>query len=240
MKTTPAGSFLTQLTRFGLINVYLVREDDGFTLIDTGVGGSAPAIVAAARTLGAAPIRRILLTHAHADHVGSADALHAALPDAELLISARDARSLVGDMTLDPGEAQTPLRGSFQRVRTPIARTLQGGDTVGSLLVVAAPGHTPGHIALFDERDRSLIAGDAFQTAGGVAVAGIFRPLFPLPAFSTWHLPTALHSARSLLDLNPSRLAAGHGRVLLGPQEAMRLAIAAAERRAAQAQPRRA
>ena len=58
MKITSAGSYLTQLTRFGLINVHLVREDDGFTLIDTGIGGSAPAILAAARTLGA-PIRRI-------------------------------------------------------------------------------------------------------------------------------------------------------------------------------------
>jgi glyoxylase-like metal-dependent hydrolase (beta-lactamase superfamily II) len=231
MNITPAGSFLTQLTRFGLINVYLVREDDGFTLIDTGVGGSAPAILAAARSLGALPIRRVVLTHAHADHVGSTDALHAALPGAELLISARDARFLTGDMTLDPGEAQTPLRGSFQRVRAPITRTLAEDDLVGSLLVVAAPGHTPGHTALFDTRDGSLIAGDALQTAGGLAVAGVFRPLFPLPAFSTWHLPTALQSAHKLLDLHPSRLAVGHGQVLEGPQEAMRRAIAVAEQK---------
>jgi glyoxylase-like metal-dependent hydrolase (beta-lactamase superfamily II) len=230
MKTTSAGSFLTQLTRFGLINVHFVREDDGLTLIDTGIGGSAPAILAVARTLGA-PIRRVVLTHAHADHVGSVDALHAALPDAELLISARDARFLVGDMTLDPGEAQTPLRGSFQRVRVPVARTLQGGDTVGSLQVVAAPGHTPGHIALFDPRDGSLIAGDAFQTAGGLAVAGVLRPLFPLPALSTWYLPTALQSARRLLNLHPTRLAVGHGQVLEDPQEAMQRATAVAEQK---------
>lgn len=229
MKTTPAGSYLTQLSRFGLINVYLVREDDGFTLIDTGIGGSAPAILAAAHALGA-PIRRVVLTHAHGDHVGSVDALHAALPDAELLISIRDARLLAGDKTLEVNEAQTQLRGSFQQVQAPITRTLSGGDMVGSLRVVAVPGHTPGHIALFDTRDHSLIAGDAFQTAGGVAVAGVLRPLFPLPALATWHLPTALDSARRLLNLNPSRLAVGHGRVLVDPQAAMRRAIAVAER----------
>ncbi|ULH14000.1 MBL fold metallo-hydrolase (plasmid) [Deinococcus sp. KNUC1210] len=229
MRITPAGSFLTQLTRFGLINVYLVREYDGFTLIDTGIGGSAPAILNAARTLGA-PIRRILLTHAHGDHVGSVDALHTLLPDAELLISAREARLLNGDQTLDPGEAHVPLRGSFQPISTPVARALSDGDTVGSLQVVAAPGHTPGHIALYDPRDGSLIAGDAFQTAGGVAVAGVLRPLFPLPALATWDLPTALESARHLLDLNPSRLAIGHGRVLEAPQEAIRRAIGGAER----------
>ncbi|WP_407571801.1 MBL fold metallo-hydrolase [Deinococcus altitudinis] len=232
MKTTPAGSHLTQLTRFGLINVYLVREADGFTLIDTGMGGSAPAILAAARTLGA-PIRRVMLTHAHGDHVGSVDALHTALPDAELLISARDARFLAGDKSLDPGEPQVPLRGGYQQIQTPVTRTLSEGDMVGSLRVVSAPGHTPGHIALFDVRDRSLIAGDAFQTAGGVAVAGVVRPLFPLPALATWHLPTAVESAHRLLDLNPSRLAIGHGRVLTAPQTAMRQAIEVAERQVA-------
>ncbi|WP_407538165.1 MBL fold metallo-hydrolase [Deinococcus radiomollis] len=230
MKITSAGSFLTQLTRFGLINVYLVREEDGFTLIDTGMGGSAPGILAAARQLGALPIRRVLLTHAHGDHVGSVDALHAALPNAELLISARDARLLAGETTLDAGEAQTPLRGSLQRVSAPVTRTLGDGETVGSLRVIATPGHTPGHIALFDPRDRSLIAGDAFQTAGGAAVAGVVRPLFPLPALATWHLPTALESARKLLELHPSRLATGHGRMLTDPRDVMRQAIAVAER----------
>ncbi len=230
MKTTSAGAHLTQLTRFGLINVYLIREDDGLTLIDTGIGGSAPAILAAAQGLGA-PIRRVLLTHAHGDHVGSLDALHATLPEADLMISARDARLLAGDLSLDGHEAQTPVRGSVQPVRAPMTQILNDGDMVGSLRVVASPGHTPGHIALLDTRDGSLITGDAFQTAGGVAVAGVVRPMFPLPALATWHLPTALESARRLLALRPARLAAGHGRVLTDPEAAMRQAIGAAERR---------
>jgi glyoxylase-like metal-dependent hydrolase (beta-lactamase superfamily II) len=52
---------LIRLTLFGMINCFLVREEDGLTLVDTGVAGSAPGIRKAARTLGA-PIRRIVLT----------------------------------------------------------------------------------------------------------------------------------------------------------------------------------
>ena len=95
---------------------------------------------------------------------------------------------------------------------------------------MATPGHTPGHIALYDQRDGSLIAGDALQTLGGVAVAGVIRWLFPLPGFATWHKPTAAKSAEKLLALNPKRLAIGHGRVLENPASAMKQAIAQAKK----------
>ena len=228
MKITRYGDHLIQLTRLTVVNVYLVREDDGFTLVDTGMPGSANGILKAAAEFGL-PIRRILLTHAHSDHVASVDALHAALPEAEVLASARSARFLAGDMSLDPDEPQDKLRGGYTHIETRPTRTLQPGDHVGSLQVIAAPGHTPGQIALLDTRDRSLIAGDAFQTKGGIAVAGTLRLLFPLPAMATWHKPTALQTARALHDLKPSRLAVGHGKVLENPLGAMREAIRAAE-----------
>lgn len=230
MRVTTHGRFLVQLTKFPRlfpVNCYLVREDDGLTLIDAAIPGCEQAILSAARALGA-PIRRIALTHAHADHVGSLDALRALLPDAEVLISARDARLLAGDMSLDPHEPQDKLRGGFQRVTTRPTRLLAHGDRVGSLEVVAAPGHTPGQIALFDARDGSLIAGDAFQTRGGLAVSGTLRPLFPFPALATWHRPTALDSARRLHALRPARLAVGHGAVLESPLAAIDRAIAVA------------
>ena len=225
MNTTTFGDNLIQLTRLGCINCYLVREDDGFTLIDTGLAGSARAILAAASSSGL-PIIRIVLTHAHSDHVGSLDALHAALPDAEVAITARDARFLSGDHSLLPGEPQDKLRGGYPVCTTRPTRELAAGDRVGSLEVIAAPGHTPGHAAFLDVRDRTLIAGDAFQVLGGVAVSGTFKPLFPLPALATWHKPTALRSAQALRALNPSRLAVGHGRVLVDPAAAMDHAIA--------------
>jgi len=228
MRTTTHGQFLVQLTwlpRAFPVNCYLVREDDGLTLIDAGLPWSAGAIMQAAQALGA-PIRRIVITHAHGDHIGSLDALHKLLPEAEVLVSARDARFLAGDMTLDSDEPQAKLRGAYQKVETRPSRTLSGGERIGSLDVVPTPGHTPGHIALFDTRDGSLIAGDSFQTRAGVAVSGTLRPLFPFPALATWHRPFALESARGLRALSPTRLAVGHGEVLERPLDAIDRAIA--------------
>jgi glyoxylase-like metal-dependent hydrolase (beta-lactamase superfamily II) len=96
--------------------------------------------------------------------------------------------------------------------------------------VIAAPGHTPGHIAFLDTRDGSLIAGDAFYSWGGLAVSGKLTLVFPFPALATWHKPTALQTAQALRALEPARLALGHGPVLEHPLPRMDRAIAAAER----------
>lgn len=228
MKITQHGDNLWQLTRFFVFNCHLVREEDGLTLIDTGMGGSGDAILAAATAIGL-PITRITLTHAHGDHAGSLDELAARLPAAEIAFSPRTAAFLAGERALQPQEPQTPLRGSFVLRHTPPTGTLHPGDYLGSLRVVAAPGHTPDHIAFLDERDGTLLAGDAFQTRAGIAVAGTLRWLFPFPALATWHRPTALQSAVTLRRLDPARLAVGHGPVLEHPSRAMDAAIRLAE-----------
>ncbi|MEA2290087.1 MAG: hypothetical protein QOD55_2084 [Solirubrobacteraceae bacterium] len=227
MKITRETPTLVRLTRLGSVNAYLVVEDDGLTLVDTMLAGSTKAILAAARELGA-PIVRITLTHAHADHVGSLDALAGALPDAEVSISAREARLLAGDRSLVPGEPQSKLRGSYPRIRTRPGRELAAGDRVGSLEVVPAPGHTPGHVAFLDARDRTLLAGDAYSTLGGVSTSGRVNPRFPLPGLATWDRPTAQRSAEALRALDPARLAVGHGRLVADPGPAMDAAIARA------------
>lgn len=230
MRITTHGSYLLQLTRYPRlfpVNCYIVREDDGLTLIDTGLPGSTPAILAAASELGLS-IQRIVLTHAHFDHLGSLDTLHQHAPNATVIASKRDARFMAGDMRLDADEPQTPLRGSYLTVKTLPTQLVQDGDRIGSLQVVVTPGHTPGHIALFDTRDQTLIAGDAFQTRAGVAVSGTLRPWFPFPALATWHRPSAVESARRLLSLQPTRLAVGHGEVLENPRREMEQAISIA------------
>lgn len=224
MKMTANSNNLFHLIQFGTMNCYLVRENDGFTLIDTTVGGQEQSIMQEAKKLGA-PIARILLTHAHVDHVGSLDALHHALPDVPVAISERDARFLSGDKSLDASEPQTTLRGGYPICQTKPTLLLHEGDRIGSLEVIATPGHTPGHLAFLDTRDRSLIAGDAFQTLGGVAVSGTVKMLFPLPALATWNKGLALASARKLLALQPSVLAVGHGRIRIHPQAVMQRAI---------------
>ena len=230
MKTHRHTPHLVRLTRLGAVNAFLVVEDDGLTLVDTMISRSQDGILAAARELDA-PIVRIALTHAHVDHVGALDALATALPQAEVSISARDARFLDGDKSLDADEPQSKLRGGYPKVSTRPGRLLAPGDRVGSLEVVAAPGHTPGHVAFLDTRDRTLIAGDAFSTLGGVATTAKVNPRFPLPATGTWDRPTELRTAKALRALDPARLAVGHGKVVEAPGAAMDAAIAKAEGR---------
>jgi glyoxylase-like metal-dependent hydrolase (beta-lactamase superfamily II) len=230
MAATKHGATLWKLTRFWVMNCYLVQEEDGLTLIDTMIPGSVTEILKAAGEIGQ-PITRIALTHAHADHVGSLDELYAQLPNVEVAFTQRTADFLQGNLALRSDEPQAKLRGGFVERTTRPTRVLAAGDTIGSLRVVASPGHSPDHIAFFDERNGTLIAGDAFQTQGGIAVAGVLRWQFPLPALATWHLPTALNNARTLRDLNPTRLAVGHGEVLESPRSQMDKAIAEAERK---------
>jgi len=227
MKVTRHGDNLWQLTRFSMVNCYLVREGDGMTLIDTGMSGSEKGFLQAAAGIDL-PITRITLTHAHGDHAGSLDGIHGLVPDAEVAMSKRTAEFLQGNLALEPGEAQAKLRGSFILRTTRPARLLEPGEMLGSLKVIASPGHTPDHIAFLDERDGTLIAGDAYQTLGGTAVSGVMRWRFPLPALATWHLATAVKSAELLRALDPFRLAVGHGRVLDAPRNQMETAIAAA------------
>ena len=232
MKITPISARHFQLTQLGLVNAFLVREEDGFTLIDTCFQ-QAHALFAAAQELGA-PIRRIALTHAHNDHASSVDGLIKLIPETQLLLSKREARLLAGDKTLGSGEPARKLRGDFVTTKARPNRLLNEGDLVGSLRVIETPGHTPGQIAFIDQRDGTLFAGDAWSVAGGLAVAGDLRLTFPFPAWGTWSPELAVESARKLLALRPSMLCVGHGQSLSDPVKQMEHALLRASTRLSQ------
>ena len=206
------------------MNCFLVEEEDGLTLVDSTMSSVADEVATQVRVLGK-DLRRVALTHAHGDHVGGVAGVRRRFPNVEVLISERDEPILAGDHSLRDDEPKAPVKGYFVKVDWKPDRTIKPGERVGSLAVVAAPGHTPGHIAFFDLRDRALIAGDSFQTRGGVAVSGVLRPLFPFPAMATWHKPAALQTAIALRELKPSLLAIGHGDALRDPDGAMAGAI---------------
>ncbi len=231
MSHSEHGPNLIQITRFGFVNAYLVREDDGLTLVDTMISGSAGAIAKAVEAAGA-PLRRLTVTHAHADHVGSVDAIAQRFPGIEIVFPERDARIMAGDRSLDPSESGPELKGfraaAFPKVKTRPSRTIAPGDQLGSLEVIAAEGHTPGQVAFRDTRDGSLLCADVYATVLGPVTSAKPTLRSPVPAIATWHRPPALESAKRLRALDPSRLAPGHGKVVESPAAVMDRALATA------------
>ena len=221
MNSRTLNQNLIQLTRFRFVNAYLVREDDGFTLVDTTLGGGADDLIAAAQAAGG-QIRRIALTHGHGDHVGSVDALKQKLgPEVQVLLGELDARILAGEKVVEG-----KLPGSWPKVQWAPDVRLAPGDRVGSLEVVASPGHSPGHVAFLDTRDRTLIAGDVFTSYGQVAVTSSFYWRFPFATMATWDKSKDVESARALRALDPALLVVGHGPATAAPGDAMDKAIA--------------
>jgi glyoxylase-like metal-dependent hydrolase (beta-lactamase superfamily II) len=224
MRTTTINDNLIQLTRLAFVNAYLVREDDGLTLVDTTMPKAGDALLAAAREAGA-PIRRIAHTHGHGDHVGSLDELKDKLGDeVQVLMPELDARIHAGEQV---GEGKP--KGSWPTLSTVPDVRLAPGDRVGSLEVVPSPGHTPGHVAFLDTRDRALIAGDVFTTIGSVQVSNHFYWRFPLAAMATNDKPQDLASARGLRALDPTLLVVGHGPAVRDPGSRMDAAIRRSE-----------
>jgi len=223
MRTTAVTDNLVQLTRLRFVNAFLVREEDGFTLVDTGIPGGADNLIRAADAAGGA-IKRIALTHGHGDHVGSLDALKQKLGDSvAVLMPELDARIHAGEKVVEG-----KLPGGWPKITTTPDVRLQPGDHVGSLEVIAAPGHTPGHSAFLDTRDRSLLAGDTFTTIGDVQVSNHFYWRFPLAAMATWDKRKDQESARALRALDPTLLVVGHGAPVRQPGAAMDRAIVSA------------
>jgi glyoxylase-like metal-dependent hydrolase (beta-lactamase superfamily II) len=214
---------LIQLTRYRFVNAYLVREDDGFTLVDTTLGGGADDLIAAAQAA-SGQIKRIALTHGHGDHIGSVEGLKQKLgPDVQVLLGELDARILARENVVEG-----KLPGSWPKVQWAPDVRLAPGDRVGSLEVVASPGHSPGHMAFLDTRDRTLIAGDVFTSYGQVAVTNSFYWRFPFATMATWDKSKDVESARALRALDPVLLVVGHGPATAAPGEAMDKAIARA------------
>ncbi|MEJ6528657.1 MBL fold metallo-hydrolase [Exiguobacterium sp. USCH10] len=212
------------------INVQLIEHELGLVLIDTALKRNAAHILAYIEELDK-PLLAILLTHAHGDHVGGVDAIKAEHPLAELFISRRDARLLSGDRSLDE-EEEHKIRGSLPTIRSTPDTLLDPGERLFGLRVLAASGHTPGSIAFYDETNRVLFAGDAFQSQGGAAVAGDVRPLFPMPGLATWNRSVAVGSAERLIDLSPFLTFVGHGPPLKGTHR-LYLALKRAKRKQA-------
>ncbi|MEV7377114.1 MBL fold metallo-hydrolase [Streptomyces lydicus] len=181
---------------FPVGHVYAVAlPDDGFALVDTGVPGSAPAVLDALARIGGRPgqLRQIVLTHSHADHTGSAADLVAAT-GARVLAGALDAPYIRGAAPEPPPVLTPAERPLHERITADLAAAggppprpvevdveLCEGDTLDGwpepVRVLHVPGHTPGGIALHLPGSRLLFPGDVIgaDPAGHRVVLGPFN-----------------------------------------------------------------
>jgi glyoxylase-like metal-dependent hydrolase (beta-lactamase superfamily II) len=153
-------------------NAFLVDGEDGLTLVDVGWASAPRQIAAALETLGHAltDIRRVVLTHAHPDHVKGAAELKART-GAKVLLHQADAAWLQSGRVPPQGRS-----GAFGRLidKAPLLHwapvtpdiLLTGGEEIDGLRVIHTPGHTPGHIALHHEPSNTLLVGDAIFNRG--------------------------------------------------------------------------
>ncbi len=208
---------LTIMPNFFPVNVYIVEEGKALTLIDAGLPMIVPHILRFSKSLNK-PITKILITHCHDDHIGGLPKLKEALPGAAIIVPERESRFMNGDFTLDSDEPNLPLKGGYPKEIMPIwDETIQNGEHIGSLTAVWTPGHTPGMTSYWSEKDKFFIVGDALQTKGGLAIAGMINWTFPFPAMATWSKGLAINSAEKILQYVPEVIAPGHGNLLHKP-----------------------
>ena len=223
MSTTQINQNLIQINRLRFVNAFLVREDDGFTLVDTTVGRGADTFMEAARDAGG-EIKRIALTHGHGDHVGSLDALKQKLGNTvEVLMPDLDARIHAGEKVTD-GKPPGSWPEDHNEARRPPDRRRGDREPRGD----PHAGAHPRSRLVSRHAHRTVIIGDVFTSIGGLAVSNHFHLRFPLAAMATCDKSKDLESAQKLRSLDPAMLVVGHGGPVRGPGPVMDEAIKSA------------
>lgn len=200
-----------------LLNCYLWRSSDGITVVDTGWPGWAAHVEAALHQVGAkrGDVSRVILTHFHADHAGSASEI-ASWSKSEVLAGPVDAE-IIRQGTSGPApqltEAERALAPTTPGDEDPPAacsvdREIRTGDRLGphgEITVLSAPGHTDGSIALHWPDLGVLLTGDTLAEFDGNVILGVFN----------LDRAAARASAERLAGLGADTVGFGHGEPVL-------------------------
>ena len=220
--------------RLAIVNVAFVGAPDGaWVLVDTGMPGTAGLIERAARArFGDRPPAAIILTHGHFDHVGALEHL---VKEWRVPVYAHPLERpyLDGSSSYPPPDPR--VGGGMMALMSPIfprgpidvsdALTMLPDDHTIPFMTgwrwVHTPGHTPGHVSLWRESDRTLIVGDAFVTTAqeSVYAAATQRPeLHGPPMYYTQDWDASRRSVEQLAELQPELVVTGHGRPMQGTE----------------------
>ena len=203
--------------------VYLIQDPDGLTLIDASIAPRANAILKEIEKAGFKPtdVKRILITHAHPDHVGALNKVQAAT-----------------GAQVWAGQAEANVIESKNAVITPTRENVKGlwkyfipsgvsfkprilkdndmlTEVLGGMVALHTPGHAVDHFAFWQPERRILICGDVIFNMIGLTL--------PLP-FVTVDMEQDKRSAARLIALNPDLICFGHGVPLRGADAAQKLA----------------
>jgi glyoxylase-like metal-dependent hydrolase (beta-lactamase superfamily II) len=187
-----------------LINTWLIHTQQGDILIDAGTRWATPQIL---RQLRSRKMTLVALTHVHPDHQGAAAAVCRRF-GVPLACHTADAEVMEGKQPMAPSNVLVRLgHRLLSGPPHPVAIRWQGGEHLGEWRVIAAPGHTPGHVIFFRESDHVVLSGDLMRNTRLRRGCRLVEP----PHFFSVDPLLNRRSLRLLAELRPGLICPGHG-----------------------------
>jgi glyoxylase-like metal-dependent hydrolase (beta-lactamase superfamily II) len=191
------------------LHVWLVTDEDGITLVDAGIPNMAKGILKTIEGLKVGPIQRILLTHGHSDHVGAIKSI-LEVKDIPVYAHAIEIPYIEGELPYP--RRKKAAESVANQIVQPLPETEHGKlQSFAGLTPYLTPGHSPGHVVFYHEKDEVLLAGDLFTSKKG-------KLKRPMPMF-TADMNEALESSDILSQLKPKRLEVCHGEPVFQPAD---------------------